>query len=419
MPHFSALFRLSTLSLGLIASNALAQYGNHNDVPAKIVDAAEKIQAVLIKHPVTNRVLGQCDGPALDGDGNLFFSESSASIIYKVTPQGSASVFYEGQNDSARGMEFDPQGRLVVCANGALLRFDKAGVKETLVASPDFKSLHDISIGSTGAMFVTNLTSGHTLFYVSADGKTIVKTTGIASPSGVEWVEDKNILYVSERDATTTWKFTVGTDGALTGKVKYVPDIPGADGLTLDDSGHVYIAGYAQGAVHLYSTPVKDPFLGHIYVTGSTTTLGNNTNQVFGGTGRKTLYMTGNGGCFKLLTKMAGRIKPGFTVGIQPQLNDASAIWKGLQLSQATFNPSINSLNILYPSSASEKNVQIGIFDLNNHKVWGKSLGYGQNSLQWNGQDNRGNALASGYYVVVAQSGKKVLSAKPVKISKE
>lgn len=308
--------------LFLAAVPALAQdYGYaQGNVPATIADRGAKVLPVLTRHPATGRVLGLCDGPAVDAEGNLFFSEAATHTLYKVTPAGTASVFFAGTTESPKGMEFDPQGRLVVCAKDALLRFAKDGSKETLVASGNgiaLGDLQDVTIGSNGTLYCTNY-KGKTFFQVSADGKTIKATTGLASPTGIEWIEEKNLLYVSDIDPHTTWQYDVAGDGAVSNKRSYVPDIPGAYGITMDVKGQVYIAGYLQGSVHLYSTPKKDPFLGHILVKGSPTPNGNNTNQAFGGPDRKTLYITGNGGAFKIQLLVAGRVRPATPIGIRP-----------------------------------------------------------------------------------------------------
>lgn len=111
----------------------------------------------------------QGDVPA-DAAGNVYFSEPGAHSIYKVTPRGEGSVFYSGRGDSPNGLEFDPRGRLVACTRGAIIRFDMAGGIDTLAASgpgADFKDLNDITIG----------------------------------PDGVEWLEEKKILYVADRNA--------------------------------------------------------------------------------------------------------------------------------------------------------------------------------------------------------------------------
>ncbi len=291
------------------------------DVPVSIADKGAKVTPVMLKHPVTGAALGLCDGLAVDAAGNVFFSEPASHSIYQVTPEGKASVFYSGHGDAPNGLDFDPQGRLVAGVQGALLRFSPDGSHDTLAKSPDFKTIADLAIGSDGSLYATNLYAGHTLFRVSADGKTIQANASVANPDGVKWLESKKILYVSDRDAHTTWQFDVGEGGALNNKRPYVPDIPGAGGIAIDEKGDVFLAGFEQGAVHVYSPGIKDPFLGHILVKGSPTPKGNNANQAFGGPDGKTLYITGNGGLLQIRLNVRGLAR---TVSVFPPLPPAN-----------------------------------------------------------------------------------------------
>jgi gluconolactonase len=284
------------------------------DVPVAIADKGAKVLPVLIVHPETGKPLGLCDGVAADPQGNVYVSEPGANSIYKVDAAGKATVFYSGHGDAPNGLEFDNQGRLIACVKDAILRFRPDGKADTIAASGNgiaFNALDDITLGSDGSMYATNLSAGKTVFRIAADGKATIASAAVATPDGVEWLEEKKILYVSDRNATTTWQFDVAADGSLSNKRGYVTDIPGAAGITMDEKEDVYLSGFTQGAVHLYSPGKKDPFLGHIIVKGSPTPTGNNANQCFGGPDFKTLYITGNGGLFKIGLNVKGRKRPG------------------------------------------------------------------------------------------------------------
>src|SRR5262245_60459172 len=58
------------------------------------------------------------EGPTVDRDGNLYFTELRAQKIYKLTPAGDLTVFREVSHN-ANGMVIDPQGRLIVCEGAA------------------------------------------------------------------------------------------------------------------------------------------------------------------------------------------------------------------------------------------------------------------------------------------------------------
>ena len=68
------------------------------------------------------------EGPVVDRDGNVYFTELVFQRIMKLTPKGVLTVFRE-QSNNANGMLIDPEGRLVACEGadsqrmGALQKF--------------------------------------------------------------------------------------------------------------------------------------------------------------------------------------------------------------------------------------------------------------------------------------------------------
>src|SRR4051812_27487533 len=54
------------------------------------------------------------EGPTLDRDGNVYFSEMVSQRIMKLSPSGVLTTFREHSN-GANGLLVDPQNRLVAC----------------------------------------------------------------------------------------------------------------------------------------------------------------------------------------------------------------------------------------------------------------------------------------------------------------
>src|SRR3712207_1775582 len=81
-------------------------------------------RALLCLTIVAAAVLGQqfevaaslafTEGPAVDRDGNVFFTEIVTQRIMKLTPAGVMSVWRENSN-VANGLLIDGQNRLVAC----------------------------------------------------------------------------------------------------------------------------------------------------------------------------------------------------------------------------------------------------------------------------------------------------------------
>jgi gluconolactonase len=287
-------------------------------LPADLAEANAQVEAVLNKEPGNaSKYLGYSEGPAVDADGNLFFSEMDGDRIFKVTPQGVGSVFYSLKHKS-NGMEFDPQGRLIVCQQGAIAVLDKEGNRTLLTNTGsgfNLQTLNDITIGSNGAMYLTNHSTGNMIFHRSPSGA-ITTYPGTKVPNGIEWLEEKKILLVASSDDSKVYQFDVAEDGALSNKRDFAP-VPVPDGMTADEKGNIYVASWSQGVIHVLSPAgqalgkitVKNPNPGDPYGAG-----GNTSTCAFGGPGNKTLYITGDGGAYKVQLKVAGRVRPGSTL---------------------------------------------------------------------------------------------------------
>lgn len=55
------------------------------------------------------------EGPTVDRDGNVYFTEMVSQRIMKLTANGVLSTFHERSNN-ANGLLIDPQGRLIAWA---------------------------------------------------------------------------------------------------------------------------------------------------------------------------------------------------------------------------------------------------------------------------------------------------------------
>src|SRR5213593_2457659 len=58
------------------------------------------------------------EGPTVDRDGNLYFTELRFRRIFKVDTKGELSVFRENSH-GANGLVVDPQNRLIACEGAA------------------------------------------------------------------------------------------------------------------------------------------------------------------------------------------------------------------------------------------------------------------------------------------------------------
>ena len=310
--------RTTAALLLLAAAFASAQdFGSHT-LPAELADPAAKVVGAMNKAPNNGRALGYSEGPACDSEGNLYFTEDNAGSgnIWKLATTGATSNFYNGPG-LPNGLEFDNSGKLFSAEKGGIATYDKTGAasRAMLPMNPALNAgyrVNDLSIASNGAMWFTNHAQGNQFFYRDAAGKVTTYESssplGMGIPNGIEYVEEKKMLLVLSDGDKKAYRFDVADDGTLSNKTTFAA-IAEPDGLTLDEKGNIYLCSYNDGIIYVYA-PTGGAAIGKITVGGKT---GNVVNCVFGGADGKTLFMTGNGGAYKLQMKVGGRKRPGAT----------------------------------------------------------------------------------------------------------
>ncbi|MEO7779134.1 MAG: SMP-30/gluconolactonase/LRE family protein [Fibrobacteria bacterium] len=306
-------FPILGLAGALCAGTAWAQFGTVA-LDTSLADAAAKVEVAVSKN-AQGAALGYCEGPSVDAAGNVFFTEQTsdnANRILKLDAQGQLTVFASGFQSN--GTEFDAQGRLVVAQKDAVVRYDAAGTRTPLTGAADGLAgvaTNDLTIGSSGAMFFSSW--AESVYYRSSAGA-VTKIPGFSTANGLEWIEEKKKLYVSQDGIEQVWAYDVADDGRLSNGVLFA-SLTEPDGITADEKGNLYVAGWNDGKIMAFDAAGQS--LGSITVKSATASdnnqNGNTSNLVFGGPDGKTLFITGDGGLYKVKLKVAGRKRPGAT----------------------------------------------------------------------------------------------------------
>ena len=77
-------------SVSLVAANiVLGQNLGTVNLPSTLADPGVGIVNMV---PVKPQRIGYCEGPVVDKNGTLYFSEQNAGIIWKVTASGTACL---------------------------------------------------------------------------------------------------------------------------------------------------------------------------------------------------------------------------------------------------------------------------------------------------------------------------------------
>ena len=277
------------------------------------------------------------EGPTVDRDGNVYFTELRTQRIFKLGTDGELSVYREPSH-AANGLVIDPQGRLVACEGAMdgepprITRTDlRTGVLEVLVDNfqgTPFRGTNDVTIDNQGRLYFTD-PAGAAVYRIDAPGQItrVLAAPDVVRPNGLQISPDDRTLYIVESGAAPDGPrmiraFDLQPDGtASNGRVRF--DFPGrsGDGMSVDVEGNLYIsAGLNEpappGAVQVARDWPPDALKtkGGVYVVSPAGQLLRFipiaedviTNNAFGGPDMKTLYVTSGRTLFKVRTEIAG-----------------------------------------------------------------------------------------------------------------
>lgn len=251
------------------------------------------------------------EGPSVDADGNVFFTDQPNDRIHKWSTDGTVTVFLEPAGRS-NGLCFDEDGNLWACADekNELWKINPDGSHEVVVDGYDGKLLNgpnDLWIHPAGGIYFTDpfykrdywqrgpseQTKG--VYYLSPDRKTLTRVADdLAQPNGVIGTPDGKTLYVADINAKKTYAYDVEADGSLANKRLFCEQ--GSDGMTLDALGRVYLTGKG---VTVFDRDGKQ--VAQIDVPETWT-----ANVCFGGKDRSMLFMTAGKRIYGLKTRTHG-----------------------------------------------------------------------------------------------------------------
>ncbi len=287
------------------------------------------------------------EGPVWVPEGYLLFAEITSNSIRKLTPDGTVSIFmqpsgykgtapYGGKEPGSNGMALDSKGRLTVAGHAQrdVWRLESLapGAQITVLADSyegkKLNSPNDLVYKADGSLYFTDPPYGlptqgdsDPIKELQVNGvyripKALYQMPGAAPvrdqlqllikdlprPNGIAFSPDEKYLYVDNSEPKKLWmRYRVKEDGSLTdAKVFYdltADPRPGApDGMKVDAKGNVYSTG--PGGVWIFSPDGKA--LGTILVPERT------SNVNWGGTDRKTLYITASSSIYRVTLKVPG-----------------------------------------------------------------------------------------------------------------
>ena len=235
------------------------------------------------------------EGPAVDRDGNLYFSDVRASKIFRVI-DGKVSLFKDDTANS-NGLMFGPDGKLYACENGRrrIVAYDVQTGVATPVAT-DVTS-NDLVINARGEIWFTDPTAKK-VWYLAPGGEKRVVHEGLEFPNGIMLSPDQSLLTVADSRSKWVWSFQIGSDGELrNGQPFYrletndMSSATSADGMTMDTEGYLWVT--TNIGLQICDQP------GRVTAILSKPQPGSLSNVVFAGKELDTVYVTAGDKVFR------------------------------------------------------------------------------------------------------------------------
>lgn len=274
-------------------------------------------QALIAPGAVLQRLPGEysfTEGPAVDADGNVFFTDQPNDRIVKwIAADGTVEDWLKPAGRS-NGMFFDAEGNLVTCADGKNGLWSISPDKKVTVLLSDvggklLNGPNDVWIRPDGGMYFTDplyvrpywerdkamqQEGQHIYFLRKGKPQPVRVDTELKKPNGIVGTPDGKTLYVADIGAGKTYAYDIQADGSLSNKRLFCD--MGSDGMTIDNRSNVYLTG--RGVTVFDKTGEK---IEHIDVPEGWT-----ANVTFGGKDRTLLFITAGRGIYGLNMSVSG-----------------------------------------------------------------------------------------------------------------
>ncbi len=253
------------------------------------------------------------EGPAVDKEGNVYFTDQPNDRILKWQADSGAVSTYMEPSGRANGLYVDHQGNLLACADEQFQLWQISPDKEVTVLVDGFGGKHlngpnDLWVDPRGGIYFTDPyyqrpywerkgpeIEEQRVYYLNPDtGEVQIAADGLVQPNGIIGSPDGSTLYVADIGDRKTYAYGIAMDGRL--KDKTLVTSMGSDGMTLDNHGNLYLTG--KGVTVFNKDGVQ---IAHIEVPQDWT-----ANVTFGGKEQKTLFITAMNSVYTLEMNVRG-----------------------------------------------------------------------------------------------------------------
>ncbi len=252
------------------------------------------------------------EGPAVDAEGNVYFTDQPNDRIMKWSVDGKLTTFLQPCGRS-NGLYFDNEGNLLACADekNELWSIGMDGEKTVLVDDYKGKLLNgpnDLWIRPDGGVYFTDPfykrpywdrggieQEGQCVYFLSPNYEKLIRVADdLVQPNGIIGTPDGEKLYVADIRARKTYVYDINKDGTLSNKKLFCE--MGSDGMTIDNQGNIYLTGRG---VTVFDKEGKQ--IEHIAVPENWT-----ANVCIGGKEQDLLFITASEGIYGIKLRVKG-----------------------------------------------------------------------------------------------------------------
>ena len=231
------------------------------------------------------------EGPAVDRDGNVFFTDQPNDRIVKYTAADGSFSDWLKPAGRCNGTYFDQAGNLLACADEknelwSIAPDKKVTVLAGKVGGKLLNGPNDLWIRPDGNLYFTDplyareywkrdkamqQPGQYVYFFDLKARKATAVATDLKQPNGIIGTPDGKMLYVADIGARKTYSYSVKPDGALENKTLFCE--MGSDGMTIDAEGNVYLTGrgvtvFDKTGKQLMNIPIPEPWTGNVTFAG-------------------------------------------------------------------------------------------------------------------------------------------------------
>ncbi len=253
------------------------------------------------------------EGPAVDSEGNIFFTDQPNDKILKWDASTNSVSTYLEPSGRANGLYMDDDGNILAAADekNEIRKIDSEKNITILVPNYEGKRLNgpnDLWVNAEGGIYFTDPyyqrpywerkspdIEAQRVYYLAPNSEEVqIVIDDLVQPNGIIGTADGKTLYVADIGDKKTYSYRINEDGSLSDKTLFTN--MGSDGVTLDNEGNLYLTGNGVSVFDPEGNQIE-----HI-----TTGKGWTSNVTFGGKERDILFITALNSIFTLKMNVRG-----------------------------------------------------------------------------------------------------------------